>query len=211
MNNFINNQNWRYATKKFDATKKISVADLELLKESIQLASSSYGLQPYKVLIIENKEIREQLLPVSWNQRQIIDASHLFVFVNYTNLTEEYINNYINHVSNTRNIPLENIAGYGEFMKSKVLINDQDSLKNWTAKQTYLALGNLLNAAAELKIDVTPMEGFESDKYNTILGLEERNLNAVLVAPIGYRHEEDMTQHLAKVRKPENLLFEIIK
>lgn len=211
MNNFINNQNWRYATKKFDATKKISVADLELLKESIQLASSSYGLQPYKVLIIENKEIREQLLPVSWNQRQIIDASHLFVFVNYTNLTEEYINNYINHVSNTRNIPLENIAGYGEFMKSKVLINDQDSLKNWTAKQTYLALGNLLNAAAELKIDVTPMEGFESDKYNTILGLEERNLNAVLVAPIGYRHEEDATQHLAKVRKPENLLFEIIK
>lgn len=207
MNTFLENQNWRYATKKFDATKKISNEDLQLLKEAIQLSTSSYGLQPYKVLIIENPEIREQLKPFSWNQTQITDASHLFVFTNFVDIKEEHIDSYMNNMAQTRGLNIEDLKGYSDFMKSKLVPLSNDIKSIWTSKQTYLALGNLLNAAAELKIDVTPMEGFEPEKYNEILGLDKLGLNASLVATIGYRHEEDATQHYPKVRKPLDELF----
>ncbi|WP_298302203.1 NAD(P)H-dependent oxidoreductase [Flavobacterium sp.] len=207
MTQFIKDANWRYATKKFDATKKISSEDLASLKEAIRLAASSYGLQPYKVLIVENPELRAQLQPVSWGQSQIVDASHLLVFANIINFGEKEIDATINNMATTRNLPLEALQGYGDFMKSKLVSLPEDVKNTWTSKQTYLALGNLLNAAAELKIDVTPMEGFEPEKYNEILGLEKLGLNASLVATIGYRHEEDATQHYAKVRKSEEELF----
>lgn len=207
MSKFIENQNWRYATKKFDATKKIAAEDLETLKEAIRLSTSSYGLQPYKVFIIEDPAIREALKPASWNQSQITEASQLVVFANYTNLDETVIDKYINRISKTREIPVESIQGYGDFMKAKILGLTPEQQGIWTSKQTYLALGNLINAAAELKIDVTPMEGFEPEKYNTILKLNELNLNASLVATIGYRHEEDANQHVKKVRKSKEELF----
>lgn len=207
MTQFIKDANWRYATKKFDATKKITSEDLASLKEAIRLSASSYGLQPYKILIIENPEVRAQLQPVSWGQSQIVDASHLLVFANIINFGKTEIDATINNMATTRNIPLEALQGYGDFMKSKLIDLPEEVKNNWTSKQTYLALGNLLNAAAELKIDVTPMEGFEPEKYNEILGLEKLGLNASLVATIGYRHEEDATQHYAKVRKSEEELF----
>lgn len=210
MSTFIEHQNWRYATKKFDSTKKISNSDLETLKKAIQLATSSYGLQPYKVLIVENPEIRKQLQPASWGQSQILEASHLLVFANMTQINEAYIDAFFLNTSNTRNINIESLDGYKSFMKNAILNMPEDKMAIWTSKQTYLALGNLINAAAELKIDVTPMEGFEPEKYNTILGLTEKGLNASLVATIGYRHEEDQLQHLAKVRKPITELFETI-
>ncbi|ESU19138.1 hypothetical protein FCR2A7T_25610 [Flavobacterium cauense R2A-7] len=207
MSNFIKHQNWRYATKKFDATKKISDQDLEILKEAIRLSSSSYGLQPYKVIIVENPELRAQIQPAAWGQSQIVDASHLFVFANMTNLGEKEIDNYIANIAETRGIPAENISGYGDFMKSKITTLTEDAKNNWTSKQTYLALGNLLNAAAELQIDATPMEGFEPEKVNEILGLSKLGLNASLIATVGYRHEEDATQHNVKVRKSKQELF----
>lgn len=207
MSKFIEQQNWRYATKKFDNTRKISDSDLEILKEAIRLSTSSYGLQPYKVFIIENPEIREQLKPASWNQSQITDASHLIVFANYSQLDETILDKYIKRISTTREIPEENLKGYGDFMKDKILSLTTDRQSIWTSKQTYLALGNLLNAAAELQIDVTPMEGFEPSKYNEILNLTEQNLNASLVATIGYRHEEDANQYVKKVRKSKEELF----
>ncbi|WP_298139488.1 NAD(P)H-dependent oxidoreductase [Flavobacterium sp.] len=207
MTQFIKDANWRYATKKFDATKKISAEDFASLKEAIRLSASSYGLQPYKILIIENPEVRAQLQPASWGQSQIVDASHLLVFANITNFGETEIDATINNMATTRNIPLEALQGYGDFMKSKLVGLSEDVKNTWTSKQTYLALGNLLNAAAELKIDVTPMEGFEPEKYNEILGLDKLGLNASLVATIGYRHEEDATQHYAKVRKSNEELF----
>ncbi|MFY8069653.1 MAG: NAD(P)H-dependent oxidoreductase [Flavobacterium sp.] len=208
--NFIENQNWRYATKKFDATKKIAPADLEILKEAIRLSTSSYGLQLYKVFIIENPAVRAQLQPASWGQSQIVDASHLFVFANYTDVQESHIDHYVENIAQTRGISIEAVKGYGDFMKNSLIGLPQDKKAIWTSKQTYLALGNLLNAAAELKIDVTPMEGFEPAKYNEILGLNALGLNASLVATVGYRHEEDATQHLAKVRKSTEELFETI-
>lgn len=207
MSNFIKHQNWRYATKKFDATKKISEQDLETLKEAIRLSSSSYGLQPYKVIIVENQELRKQLQPVAWGQSQIVDASHLFVFANMINLGDKEIDTYLANIAETRGIPAENIAGYGDFMKSKITSLPEDVKNNWTSKQTYLALGNLLNVAAELQIDATPMEGFESEKVNEILGLTKMGLNASLIATVGYRHEEDLTQHHVKVRKSKKELF----
>lgn len=210
MNNFIENQNWRYATKKFDATKKVSTEDLETLKKAIQLSSSSYGLQLYKVFIIENPEVRAQLQPVSWGQSQIVDASHLLVFANIVDVQESHIDAYVQNITDTRGLSVEDLKGYSDFMKSKIVQLPVEQKAIWTSKQTYLALGNLLNAAAELKIDVTPMEGFEPEKYNEILGLDKLGLNASLVAAIGYRHEEDATQHYAKVRKPIEELFETI-
>ena len=207
MSDFITNQKWRYATKKFDASKKISIEDFETLKEAIQLSTSSYGLQPYKILIIENPEVRAQIQPAAWGQTQIVDASHLLVFANVTNFGETEIDNYINLMAETRGISVESVKGYADFMKMKITGLPEEQRNVWTSKQTYLALANLMNAAAELKIDVTPMEGFEPEKVNEILGLPELGLHASLLATIGYRHEEDATQHYAKVRKPKNELF----
>jgi nitroreductase len=207
MSNFIQDANWRYATKKFDAAKKISTEDLNTLKEAIRLSSSSYGLQPYKIIIVENPELRAKMQPASWGQSQIVEASHLIVFANEINVDEESIDNYLKNISDTRSIPLESLTGYADFMKSKILTLSSDSLNTWSSKQTYLALGNLLNVAAELKIDATPMEGFIPAQVNEILGLDKLGLNASLMATIGYRHEEDATQHYKKVRKSNTELF----
>lgn len=207
MSNFIQDANWRYATKKFDSTKKVPDSDLNTLKEAIRLSASSYGLQPYKVLIIENPETRALLQPASWGQTQIVDASQVIVFATETNFNDEHIDKYVTNLTTTRGIPAESIKGYADFMKMKINELTEDQKNVWTAKQAYLALGNLLNAAAELKIDVTPMEGFEAEKYNEILQLENLGLQAVVVATIGYRHQDDATQHYAKVRKSNEELF----
>jgi nitroreductase len=207
MSTFLENQNWRYATKKFDASKKISTADLNTLKEAIRLSASSYGLQPYKVLIVENPELRAKLVSASYGQTQVADASHLLVFANELNFGAAGIDQLANNISATRGLPLEAIQGYVDYMKGNITGLPEEVRNIWSAKQTYLALGNLLNAAAELKIDVTPMEGFVPAQVNEILGLDKLGLNATLLAPIGYRHTEDDTQHYKKVRKSNEELF----
>ena len=207
MSTFLDHQNWRYATKKFDSSKKISNEDLNTLKEAIRLSSSSYGLQLYKVFIIENPELRAKIQPAAWGQSQIVDASHLIVFANQTNVTDADIDSYLKNVAETRNIPETALSGYGNIMKGEIGAKSDDEKAIWTSKQTYLALANLLNAAAELKIDVTPMEGFIPAQVNEILGFNELGLNASLIAPIGYRSEEDATQHLRKIRKSNEELF----
>lgn len=207
MSAIINNLNWRYATKKFDATRKISDHDLETIKEAIRLSPSSYGLQPYKILIIETPELRAKLQPAAWGQSQIVDASHLIIFANQTNFGDNGIDSYANNVVETRGIPAESIQGYVDLMKSKISALPLETKNHWTSKQTYIALANLLNAAAELKIDATPMEGFEAEKVNEVLGLDKLGLNASVIAALGYRHEEDATQHFKKVRKSNEELF----
>ena len=207
MNKFIKDANWRYATKKFDASKKIVAEDLEILKEAIRLSASSYGLQPYKVLIIENPEIRAKLQPVAWGQSQVVDASQLVVFANMTNFGDNEIDAFIKNFTEIRGITVESVQGYADFMKSKISTLPEEQRNIWTSKQTYIALTNLMNAAAELNIDVTPMEGFEAEEFNQILGLDKLGLNAAVIATIGYRHEEDATQNYAKVRKSNEQLF----
>ena len=207
MSTFLENQNWRYATKKFDATKKITDADLAFLKEAIRLSTSSYGLQPYKVFIIENPELRAKLVAASYGQAQVADASHLLVFANELNFGAAGIDQFATTICKTRELPLEAIQGYVDYMKGNITGLPEETRNIWTAKQTYLALGNLLNAAAELHIDVTPMEGFIPEQVNEILGLDKLGLNATLLAPTGYRHTEDATQHYKKVRKSNEELF----
>ena len=206
----INSLNWRYATKKFDPTKKVSEEDLALIKEAIRLSASSYGLQLYKVLVIEDAEIRERLKPASWGQSQITDASHLFVFCNYAEVRDDHIDEYLNLKADTQGLEVESLVDYGNMMKGSMSGLSDAQKAQWTAKQTYIALGNLLAVCSLMRIDACPMEGFEPAKYNDILGLTEKGLNASVIATVGYRSEEDKTQFLKKVRKAESSLFESI-
>ena len=207
MNSILEHRTWRYATKKFDDTKKVSEKDLETLLEATRLSASSYGLQPYHLFVISDQELKEQLKPVSWNQSQITDASHIIVFANFTDFGEELVDDYIENTCATRNIPADALKGYGDFMKSKLMDLPVETKNDWTARQVYLAFGNMMQAAAELKIDTCPMEGFETDGYNEILELDAKGLNAAVVLAIGYRSEADATQHLPKVRKSTEELF----
>ncbi|NJB82797.1 NAD(P)H-dependent oxidoreductase [Wenyingzhuangia aestuarii] len=208
--NLIKNLEWRYATKKFDSSKKVSSENLELIKKAIQLSASSYGLQLYKILIIESKALRQKLKSASWGQDQITEASHLIVFCNYTDVNDKHIEGFLNMTAKSQGIEVKNLSGYGDFMKSKIKKMTRSDSFHWTSRQTYLALGNLLSECAELKIDSCPMEGFEPEKYNEILGLSKQGLNAAVIATIGYRSDEDHTQNRPKVRKPLNELFEVL-
>lgn len=207
MSNLIENLNWRYATKTFDRSKTISPKDLETLKQVMQLTASSYGLQPYQILIIENKDIRSKLRAASWNQSQIEDASHLIVIANMTDFGDELVDNYIDNVVETRDVAKTDLQDYANMMKSTLSTLSREQKANWTAKQAYIVVGNLLSAAAELKIDACPMEGFSNEDYNTILDLNSKNLNASVVVTLGYRSEDDKTQYYKKVRKSETKLF----
>lgn len=205
---FIKNQNWRYATKKFNPNKKVAPENIKRLKQALQLSVSSYGLQPYKVLIIENNELKAKLKSKSWNQSQVTEASHLFVLCNYTATKPHDIEQYINLIATTKHINKSELQGYEDFMKAKLSEKSKEEQNHWSKCQTYIALANLLAACAELKIDACPMEGFQAEEYNSILGLTKKGLNASVIATIGYRHEEDTTQHAPKVRKPFHQLFE---
>jgi len=207
MSTYNKNLKWRYATKKFDATKRISETDLELLKEAIQLSASSYGLQPYKVLIISDPKIKSQLKVAANGQQQLEDASHVVVFANLSDLSEKHVASYIENISKTRGVEIQQLDGYANLMNRVVGDLSEDAREVWAAKQTYIALGNLLSAAADLKIDSCPMEGFDAEKVAEVLNLKEFNLTPSLIAPLGYRSTEDTTQHYDKVRKPEEELF----
>ena len=197
----IKDLNWRYATKKYDHTKKVSDQDLTAIKEVIRLTATSYGLQLFKVLHIKNPEVRATLLPHSWGQPQITEASDLFVFCHYDNVTHTDIDNYLELKAKLQEIPLENLESYGSFVKKGIDKLSQDEKEIWNHKQTYIALGKALVACAELGIDSTPIEGFAANKYEEILELKSKNLKASVVLAIGYRSDEDQTQHQAKVRK----------
>ena len=202
--------NWRYACKKFNPDQRVSEADLATIVRSIQLTPSSYGLQPIKVLIIESKELRAQIKPIAWNQAQVVDASHLIVFCHYTAVSESYIDTHVELMATTRNMPTEKLAGFANHVKESIAKMPETQLREWTAKQTYIALGQLLTTCALLKIDATPMEGFDKEELNKFLGLNEKNLSPSLLCPIGYRHEEDPYLQLKKVRRPIDMLVETL-
>lgn len=206
----IENLKWRYATKKYDSSKKVSQSDLSKIKEAIQLSASSYGLQLFKVLDIKSSEIREQLKPASWGQPQITEASNLLVFCNYAEVKDEHIDEYMQLKASTQGLDLDSIQGFGDFVKGKMHEKSMEEKEAWTAKQTYIALSSAIAVCAELKIDSTPMEGFAPDAYSEILGLKEKGLKASVVLAIGYRSAEDTSQHGKKVRKSIDSIFEIV-
>lgn len=206
----IENLKWRYATKKFDATKKISKENLETLLEGVQLSASSYGLQPYQIFVIEDSEIRKKLKSAAWNQTQLTEASQVIVFANHKSLDESYVDNYVKNVAETRTLKVEDLKGMSDMIKNSTLQLTDQQQNEWAQKQCYLALGFLLNTAANLKIDVCPMEGFSAEEFDKILGLEEKGLHTAVIACVGYRSEEDNYQHAAKVRKSTEDLFNFI-
>ncbi len=204
----VKNLNWRYATKSFDPSKEITVSELEKLKEVVKLSASSYGLQAYKILFIENPIIREKLKNHSWGQQQVTDASHLMVFCRYDNLTDQHIDDFIFLKAMVQNVSMDQLKGYGDFIKSKLSNKSVQEIEHWMEKQIYIALGNLLMGCAELKIDACPIEGFQNEQYDDILGLKEKGLKSVVVTAIGYRSSTDENQHQVKVRKSKTSLFE---
>lgn len=206
MNTIIEQLQWRYATQQYDTTKKINEANLEVLKESIRLAPSSYGLQPYKVILVESPELREQLFRQSYGQAQVTDASHYFVFAVQNTLEAPHIDAYIDRVAATRELDVNQLQGFAKSMKSTTAQLTPAQQFDWNSKQAYIGLGNLLTAAALLHIDATPMEGFNSAAYTELLNL--RDHTAVLAAALGYRSTTDTYQFRAKVRKEAGHFFE---
>ncbi len=210
MSTYIEDLTWRYATKKFDANKEVSSEDLEKLLEAIQLTASSYGLQPYEVIVIKDAALREELKAHSWNQTQITDASEIIVFANKTHITSAYVDSYLKDIAETRSLKLEDLDGLKGMLESTILKLDAEDQSLWASKQAYIALGNLLSAAANLKIDTCPMEGFDATKYDELLNLKEKGLTTAVIATIGYRSEDDQTQFAAKVRKSKDDLINTI-
>jgi len=204
----IENLEWRYATKKYDSSKKVSDEDITKIKEAIQLSASSYGFQLYKILDVQDAEIRAKLQPASWGQKQVVDASHFFVFCANADVTNEDIDGYIQLKADIQGLNVKDLKGYGDFVKGKMADLTVEQKQVWTAKQVYIALSTALAACAELKIDSTPMEGFEPAKFDEILGLKAKGLKSVVLLAIGYRSEGDATQHGKKVRKSLDDLFE---
>lgn len=198
---------WRYAAKKYDASKKISAEEMQTLKDSIRLTPTSYGLQPFKAIFVEDENIRQQLREKAWGQSQVTDASALVVFAVQKNITAADVDDYMENVAQSRNITIEQTKGFGDYVKGAIAPLNEEQFINWNKKQTYIALGMLLQTAALLRVDATPMEGFDPSGYDEVLGLAEKGLTASVVCALGYRHEEDGNQHQAKVRKSEADLF----
>jgi len=197
----IEDMKWRYATKKFDKSKKLDQKQLNLLLGAANLAPSSYGLQPFQLLVIENRLLREKLKEFSYGQPQVTDASHLIVFAVRNNLSETDVESYIDRIAQNRNVPVSSLASYKATIMSSIRSKSAEQLFQWASRQAYISLGFLLAAAANEKIDACPMEGFQKDKYDELLGLKEKGLSSMVMAAVGYRAEDDDYQYKPKVRK----------
>lgn len=206
----IESLKWRYAVKKFDENRILPQEKIDLIKEAFNLTPSSYGLQPIKLLVIQNKELQQKLVEHSWNQPQVAQASHVLVLCIDTNLGEADVVTYFKRIKEIRNTPDEILNPFKEYLLGNLKDKTKEELQSWAKNQAYIAMGNLLTVCAIEKIDSCPMEGFTPDKYDEILNLKEKDLSAVLVLPIGYRAEDDYMKDLKKVRKPlEESILEI--
>lgn len=202
--------NWRYATKKFDPARKVSDADLKILTESVRLAPTSFGLQPFRLFMVTDPAQRAELVAASWAQHQVQDASHLFILATLTSLDEAYVDRFIELTCRTRGIGKEKLEGYTNMMKGFLQGLSPERLRDWASKQAYIAAGFLMETAALMQIDTCPMEGFDPKQYDTILGLGKFGVSAALVLPVGYRSAEDHLAKAAKVRFPaEEILIKI--
>lgn len=197
----IESLRWRYATKKFDPDKKLPKKKIEILTKAFNLTATSYGLQPLKMLIISDKKLQNTLKTYSWDQQQIADASHVLVICIENTIESSFIHRYFDNVKTIRNTPDIILDPYREQLVDSFQNKPGAEIKEWSIKQAYLALGNLLTVCALEKIDACPMEGFIPEKYDEILDLKSRKLHAVLVLPVGYRAEDDIFATMKKVRR----------
>lgn len=196
----IERLNWRYATKEFDNTKKLNKEQLDKVLDALRLSASSFGLQPWKFVVVENEQTRATLREASWNQAQIVDASHLIVLCRPSTIGDADVDRFLTLTSETNGAPLEALKGFGDMMKGFLANMDDAKKAAWMKNQIYLALGNLLTVCAALDIDTCPIEGFSPEKYDQILDLPAKGLNSVVVCPIGYRKDSDKYASAKKVR-----------
>ncbi len=198
--NLIDTLNWRYAAKRMTSEKVSDEKVIEIL-EAINLTATSAGMQPFRVLSISNQEIKQKLQEASFNP-QVSESSHLLVFASYTHVSQAQIDDYMSLVAKTRNIPVESLNDFKEKL-SGFLSMPEDFVRTWAAKQAYIALGTAIVAAANLKVDSTPMEGFDNAAFDEILGLKEKGLQSAVILALGYRNEEiDPYAKVKKVRLP---------
>ncbi|MGL6134100.1 MAG: NAD(P)H-dependent oxidoreductase [Prochlorococcaceae cyanobacterium] len=200
---------WRYATKAFDADRRIPTDTWAALEQSLVLSPSSYGLQPWSFLVIDNPALRTELRPHSWNQSQITHASHLVVFLARRTITGTDLDRLITATAEARGATPEQLSGYRELM-DKDLVHGLRSaqIATWASNQVYIALGTFMTAAALLEVDTCPIEGFSPADYDRILGLESSPYRSAVVCAAGYRSADDAYAGLAKVRYPLNELIE---
>ena len=204
---FLDALKWRYAAKKMSG-KEIPAEKLDAILEAIRLTPSSFGFTPYSVVVVQDKEIQAKLLPHCYNQSQIVDASALLVFAPWKNIHADQVDVYMKEIAEARNIPVESLNDFANAIKGKINHSSNEDLHTWASKQAYIALGFGLAAAALEKIDSTPMEGFNPDAVNEVLGFNEKGLHAACILALGYRDEEkDFLASAIKVRRKKEALF----
>ncbi len=209
--NLKENLQTRFATKKFDSSKKVSEDKIQRILEAGNLSASSIGIQPYKFIMVKNEDKRKELGKHSFGQPQPTEASHLLVIATRTNIDQDYLSNYIEFCEKEKGLPAGTLNEFKQMCSGFISTFDtKEKLDNWTSKQAYLAMGTLLIACAEEGVDSVPMEGFVPQMYDEILGLEEKNLKSVLILPIGYAAEDDKYKSLNKVRRPLDYMTEEI-
>ena len=200
--NTIEQLKWRYATKKFNPTKKLSKAKINILIEAFNLTATSYGLQTLKLVVLEDKTLREPLVAPAYNQKQVLNASHLLVICIQDNIQSTDVIDYYNNIKHIRNTPETILKPYREDLVSMMQDMSVTERQQWSTNQAYIALGNLMTVCAIEGIDSCPMEGFIASEYDKLLKLNEKGLKSVLLLPVGYRADDDMFSTFKKVRKP---------
>ena len=206
---FINQLNWRYATKRMISDKIVPQEKIDTIVEAIRLSASSYGLQPYHLVVVQDRELLHKIQPIAYNQPQIGEASALIVFAVWDKATTERIDTFFNLLSTERGIPAEALAGFKGMVSGTVNGMDEATAFSWMSKQAYIGLGTGLAAAAIEEIDSCPMEGFNNAGLDQLLGLSEKGLKSVVVMAVGYRDaDNDPTAYAKKVRTPtENFVI----
>jgi nitroreductase len=201
---------WRYATKKFDPSKVISAETWSALEDALVLTPSSYGLQPWKFVVVTSPELKEKLKPFSWNQAQVTDCSHYVVFTIKKNLTATDVDRFVERTAEVRSVPVESIAGYRNMMVSDVVNGARSfNVNEWATRQAYIALGNFMTSAALVGVDTCPMEGIEPVNYDKTLNLAEAGYATVVACAAGYRAEDDKYAELAKVRFARSEMIDV--
>ena len=202
---------WRYATKVFDATKKIPADVWGALEQSLVLTPTSYGLQPYHFLVVQDAAKRAALLPNSWGQKQVVDCSHFVVFTARTEMKEADVDRFVKRSAEVRSVPAESLAAYRGMMLGDVVNGPRGKIAHeWAARQCYIALGNLMTAAAVLGVDACPMEGINPPEYDKILGLDGSGYKTVVALALGYRAASDKYASLAKIRYETSELVKVV-
>jgi nitroreductase len=203
----LNNLEWRYAAKRMNG-QKIPAEKLEKILKAIQLAPTSIGLQPFTVLVVENEELKAKMAPAIYNQPQITEGSHVLVFAAWKEYSDENVEKYLNNIASVRGIPVDSLDGMRNMINGAISGKTPEQLLNWNSRQAYIALGTGLAVAAEEHVDSTPMEGFDPDALDAVLGLQEKGLRSTVVLALGYRDaEKDYLSSSAKVRRNKEELF----